>query len=269
MIAGLTGSLLSHDVLEELLSARDRHGAAADRSLRAWHARVSREMGPASGARTVFDRLAVPLFHHLGFQVVPVEGGTDTCLHARLDSGVRTAAVLMATGWGRDPSTAWRESVRLGIGNTVRWCLCVTGNVLRVVDATRTYSRRYAQFDLDAAMSDPAAFAVLWGLLHAESFVSSQSTLERAVIASEQFRAEVRASLQEGVLEALQSLLSAFASARRRRPADPITLLDESLVVIYRILFLLFAEARGLVPKWHPVFRDSYTIESLRALLRS
>ena len=38
----------------------------------------------------------------------------------------------------------------------------------------------------------------------------------------------------------------------------------ESLIVVYRILFLLFAEARGLVPKWHPTYRDSYTIEALR-----
>jgi hypothetical protein len=35
-------------------------------------------------------------------------------------------------------------------------------------------------------------------------------------------------------------------------------------MVVYRVLFLLFAEARSLVPRWHPVYRDSYTIESLR-----
>ena len=34
--------------------------------------------------------------------------------------------------------------------------------------------------------------------------------------------------------------------------------------MVYRILFLLFAEARGLVPVWHPVYRRSYTIEALR-----
>ena len=34
--------------------------------------------------------------------------------------------------------------------------------------------------------------------------------------------------------------------------------------MIYRLLFLLFAEARGLLPIWHPVYRDSYSIESLR-----
>jgi hypothetical protein len=39
---------------------------------------------------------------------------------------------------------------------------------------------------------------------------------------------------------------------------------DESLTIVYRWLFLMFAEARGLVPNWHPIYRDSYTIESLR-----
>ena len=33
---------------------------------------------------------------------------------------------------------------------------------------------------------------------------------------------------------------------------------------MYRVLFLMFAEARGLVPNWHPIYRDHYTIESLR-----
>jgi len=33
--------------------------------------------------------------------------------------------------------------------------------------------------------------------------------------------------------------------------------------VLYRVLFLLFAEARGLVPMWHPIYRDRYTIDSI------
>jgi hypothetical protein len=267
MIAGLTGSLLSHDALSELVFDHDGGIAGAERALQAWHGRISKEMGPANAPRLVFDRLAAPLLQQLGFRVVPIGGRADTCLYAQLEVDGRTAAVVVVTAWGQDPSSAWSDAVRLGIGHTVRWGVCITGPLLRIVDAARTYSRRYAQFDLEVTMSDAAAFATLWSLLHAGGFTgSSQSTLHRAVIASEQFRAEVRASLQEGVLDALRSLLAAFAAARRRRrrTADSGALMDESLVVIYRILFLLFAEARGLVPKWHPVFRDSYTIECLR-----
>jgi hypothetical protein len=35
---------------------------------------------------------------------------------------------------------------------------------------------------------------------------------------------------------------------------------------VYRILFLLFAEARGLVPVWHPVYRNSYSVAVLGVL---
>src|SRR5207253_151179 len=39
---------------------------------------------------------------------------------------------------------------------------------------------------------------------------------------------------------------------------------EQALTIVYRILFLLFAEARALVPLWHPIYRESYSIESVR-----
>jgi len=36
---------------------------------------------------------------------------------------------------------------------------------------------------------------------------------------------------------------------------------------LYRVLFLLFAEARGLVPLWHPVYRDRYSLEAIVTVL--
>ena len=39
---------------------------------------------------------------------------------------------------------------------------------------------------------------------------------------------------------------------------------DQALTIVYRILFLLFAEARALVPLWHPIYRESYSLEGLR-----
>jgi hypothetical protein len=270
MIPGLSGSLLSHDAVAGAIDTTS-HSSTADvhRRVRAWHAAVASEMGPASSARAVFDRIAVPLGAALGFRVAPAHGPDEAgrSLGAVLEARGSAVAALLATEWGRDPAAAWRESVRHGIGTGVRWCFCVTGPVLRVFDARRTYSRRFAEFDLEIAIGEPASFTVLWRLLNADGFACSEPVLDRAVAVSEQFRAEVRASLQQGVHKALTSLIRAFASAprARRAPRQPAALLDESLIVIYRILFLLFAEARGLVPKWHPTYRDSYTIESLRA----
>src|SRR4029078_4192718 len=39
----------------------------------------------------------------------------------------------------------------------------------------------------------------------------------------------------------------------------------QALTIVYRVIFLLFAEARALVPVWHPVYRASYSLDGLRA----
>jgi hypothetical protein len=272
MIPGLSGSLLSHEALSACAglapASGDTESSAAHRRLRAWHSSIAREMGPASGAREVFDRIAAPLGAALGFRVRLSATDTGRLFHAVLEAHGNSAAALLVTDWGRDPAGAWRDAVRHGIAQNLRWCFCLNGSVLRVLDARRTYSRRFAEFDLDAALHDPVGFGVFWGLLRADAFAPGRTPpLETAIAVSEQHRAEVRTSLQLGVHDALICLIRAFAAARTRQRAGrgAETLFEESLVVIYRVLFLLFAEARGLVPKWHPVYRGSYTIEALRA----
>ena len=280
MIAGLRGSLLSHDALERAvpralegrLGERDRD--AARRRFRSWILRACAELGPASGPRIVYDRIAAPLAATLGYQPVLASNrraSGDDGLHAWLCAGGAPAASMLVTAWGADADAVWRNAVRLGIAGALRWCLAISGPVLRLFDARRTFSRRHAEIDLPVAATDPATFAVLWGLLRADASAAGDlSTLDRALQLCEDYRADVRGSLQLGVHEALICLLDAFVAAGTRRTGArqrvaPDIFFDESLIVIYRILFLLFAEARGLVPRWHPVYRDGYTIESLRA----
>lgn len=267
MIPGLSGSLLSHDALSDnaLISIRGGAATANYRWFQSWHRQLSREMGPASSARQVYDRVAVPLATSLGLRVVPAAASPGTTsVHALLHTERAPAATIVVTEWGRDPASAWRDAVRTGIAHGVKWTACITGPVLRLFDATRTYSRRFAQFDLEITAEDLASLELLYALMSAEAFNGDETGLDRAVTISERHRAAVRTSLQSGVHDALTSLLRAFAAARRQLHPNAETLFEESLIVIYRILFLLFAEARGLVPKWHPIYRDSYTIESLR-----
>jgi hypothetical protein len=288
MIPGLTGSLLSEDALEQvvpdalrgLLGEADR--AKARRRLRVWHTPLRSLLGPASSARTIFDRLAVPLFSHLGYRArcdgtVPAtssEKSPARMLQALLECQGRVVAALLVTGWDQDAATAWRDSVRHGIGQGVRWCFCLTGPSLRISDSMRTYSRRYVEFDLETAVEHEHTFAIMWGLLRSSAMIGTGANptplLDRAVDISEEHRASVRTSLRIGVEDALCQLNLAFQHAVQGRSrsraagrSSPSTL-NEALIVIYRVLFLLFAEARGLVPRWHPIYRDGYTIESLR-----
>ena len=280
MLAGVSGSLLSHEALERIIpeSLRGRLGEAdrerASRRLRAWHRSIEARLGPSASARMVFDQIAGPLVAQLGYKALPL-AASGLCYTAILEAGRVTPAVLLVTAWGQDLTTIWREAVRRGIGCDARWCLCVSGPAVRLTDSQRTYSRRFLEFDLHAVAENDATFSAMWGLLRASALVLSstdgQPALDRAIAISEQHLVSVRGSLQHGVQEALVTLTRAFVSARGQRRVlqnlqkpDGITSADESLIVIYRILFLLFAEARGLVPRWHPVFRESYTIESIR-----
>jgi hypothetical protein len=159
----------------------------------------------------------------------------------------------------------WRAAVRQGIGLGVRWCFCANGLVVRAIDGQRTYSRRSVEFDLQTAIEDARGFEMLWGLLRAGAMMPGEgaAAIDRAIEISEDHRREVRDSLQDGVHEALRQLAGAFA-AKLPRKARTAPVVDEALIVVYRVLFLLFAEARGLVPRWHPVYRDGYTMEALQ-----
>ena len=73
MLAGLSGSLVSHYFAERILlqefSGRlgeRRSQPRNDRSLRWWHTQAS-QLGPASSIRSIWDLAAAPLAELLGF----------------------------------------------------------------------------------------------------------------------------------------------------------------------------------------------------------
>lgn len=267
MIAGLSGTLLSHDALESLLAAPGgwpglQLRATAGPRLRSWHASARSRLGPASGARTVFDLIAEPLMRALGFAVIPLGSGHET-VDALLTDEAARRTVLTVAAWGTPPATLWRHAVHLALGHGASWCFAVNGPSLRVFDARRTFARRHAEFDLAAALDDERALACFCALLGPPSAAGAgtEAPLDEAVARCERHRAEVRVNLREGVQAALLRLVGAFRGASRRQP-DAV-LLHESLTVVYRMLFLLFAESRRLVPRWHPVYEAGYTVEAI------
>src|SRR5262245_41130882 len=171
--------------------------------MRAWHVSLRLILGPSSSARTVFDRLAAPLFAQLGYRVVP--GATcgqamSPSLTALLDVKGTPLGTLVVTAWNRDTATAWRDAVLMGIGHGLRWCFCINGHSLRVFDGLRTYSRQFVEFNLEAVFEDERTFGVFWGLLRAAAMAprdrDRRPLLDRAVVLCDEHRARVRSSLQ-------------------------------------------------------------------------
>jgi hypothetical protein len=277
---GLAGSLLSHqflrDVLPSALAGRlgEREAEAARRRARRALARQYL-LGPASPVRAVFDLAVAPLLAALGFRaadVSPLASGLMTATLTAPGAGAeRAAAVLIVAPWGSSLDGAWREAVVAGIGAGAAWCLCHNGRALRLLDARRTYARRHLELDLDVAVRDAGLFSILWGLLRAEAFAPDEaeaedeaaggSTIDRALLLSDRHQQSVRASLERGVEDSVQAIVRALAGhgLRGSRGSE----VDQALTLVYRILFLLFAEARDLVPMWHPTYRDGYSIAAL------
>ena len=129
--------------------------------------------------------------------------------------------------------------------------------MLRVLDASRAYTRRSLDFEIPLVADDETAIEALRQALDS-SATEPLATLDALVAGSERHRTAVSRPLQLGVAQALDALTDDFT--RRRRPVSRDAAVADALTVIYRVLFLLFAEARGLVPDWHPVLPRELTI---------
>ena len=269
MLTGLSGSLVTRYFAERLLSQEfagrlgDATLTTAERTFARWWQTQASQLGPASSSRSIWDVAAAPLVELLGF-TAHAPGVDDAGFRFAplfpFDSGV----VLIAATADVSLDNLWRDVARRGIALDARWVLCTNARDLRLVDTQRTYSRAYLQFDLGRTAHHLPTFTVLWALLREEAFRCDPGRaplLHEIICASARHGQAVGRSLRVGVIEAVQHLLGGLNRCGRH---DLPQLFDESLTVVYRILFLMFAESRGLVPNWHPIYRDSYTVESLR-----
>jgi N-6 DNA Methylase/Eco57I restriction-modification methylase len=252
--AGLSGHLLSASFLEGHLRTEDRDEAVHRRFIDA--RRRASALGPSSSLRALLDTGARPIVDVLGFQPPQDLERVDAALAATLTKATGSTAglLLIVTPWAEPLDSLWHACIRQALLRSTRWCLLFSGSHLRLVDASRPYSRRFVQFDLDAVADDEEVFAAFWFVMR-----RVPEALHLLVDESEQHGVAVCRSLKEGVLSASAEVLTALV----RPSSSPAESFEQALTIVYRILFLLFAEARGLVPVWHPVYRDSYTIAAL------
>ena len=260
MIPGFGGDLIAHAYLDEQLALLDSGGRGQfeRRLLRWWH-QVSRSLGPASSVRAIQDVAVIPLLLLLDHE------RPEPCSSAAGCAGTLPSAnsVLFSVPWMVAPATAWRDAVRVGGAARVSWALVCNARSLRIFDCTRTWTRAAIEFDFDRLLTSPKGIAALWMLTRPAALAGdAPSSLRAHVAASDQHASRVRRSLSDGVLAALPTLASALAAGARSR-VDRASSFDQALTILYRILFLLFAEARALVPVWNNTYQDAYSIDAL------
>jgi hypothetical protein len=264
MVYGISGGLLSSTFLDQMAAGEfvNLRGSndMPDAVLR-WWKRVDRALGPASSVRRVADACVTPLLESRGYRILSLEPHGDG-LSGVITSDRHTPVVIRIVPWNTDPDVAWRNVVRAGRSTEARWAMVFTGNKIRIVDAERTWSRRALDIDLAAALGDERGAIVLMKLLDAVGTASGDRALTTLTSRSDARGRDVCTALGSGVLDALTALFGELGRSRRS-PVDSQAAFEQALTVVYRLLFLLFAEARALVPVWHHVYRDAYTIDSL------
>jgi hypothetical protein len=260
--AGVGGQLLSRSFLSHHLDAhRVEVPAAVRRDLQRWRARCQ-SLGPASGIRALLEAGGEPFARALGFAGGSVAAIRDDVACLTIGTGGQ-GLVLLVVPWGERLDRFWRPAVVFGREHAAGWALVFNGTHVRLLDVSRVFARRFLDFDIDLALDDEPTLEALWAVLAPASFepgARGDPPLRQLVVRSEVYAGQVCGSLRDGVLQASAEVLAALTGRRHSVGAC----FEQALTIVYRVLFLLFAEARGLVPVWHPVYQQSYSLDALR-----
>jgi hypothetical protein len=171
------------------------------------------------------------------------------------------------------------------------WGLVTNGFTLRLLrDCTYIRRQAYIEFDLASVLDEQRFedFIVLYRLLHRTRLPQTasdahQCLLEQYYQHSVEQGGRVRDRLRDGVVECIKRLANGFLShpassdlRRRMMPgctdadigSSPQELYRQLLRLVYRFLFLLVSEDRGLISP-NPLYREHYGVGRLRRLVDS
>lgn len=261
----VTGGRVWSRVVERHLSTALLHDAreeAATRAMqrcdRTWRT-ASEVLGPASGASAVWTYLVRPCADALGWapeseQSIALGGVPMRVAQASLGPSAQT---LVALPWGVAQDGLQRVATRLGAERDTPWVGVCNGRTWRWYDARRPYAREHLGMDLAQASIDGRVWQALW--LLGQPVRSARGArepddpwIERLVASSLVEGAGTAGALRDGVSAALADLA-------RHAQGDH----DTHVMLVFQWLFLLFAEARLLLPTWHPAHRRSYALTTI------
>ena len=165
------------------------------------------------------------------------------------------------------------------------WGILLNAYELRIVRRSEGFVSSHLAFSLlDLADDVPGArpaWNILWGVLRRDAWQPSPSMLDEVVRLGREHQQEVGTLLGSQVPAAVERLLQGAIihpanqeklanflgdSVRRRGLLEHLH--AGALRYLYRLLFVLYAEARGLLPLDMPAYRDGYALTGARGLVR-
>jgi len=246
----------------------------------------------------VEDRLVGPVLELLGFGVQKrrmVPGATsklfpDFLLYGSKDDAevafqtghyyTSCLGILEAKRWGvalQQAATKKERSPHLQLRDYLNERPELNWGVVTNGAEWRLYSRAAAAsefFGVDLAKAleteDTTAFRLFYTLFRRAAFVNKAQGLEAALAGASQFREEIEAQLRRQVFDSMEALGRGFFHNTENglTDVDLPAVFENTLILLYRILFVLNAEARALLPlDPSSVYFSSYGIEAVRRKL--
>lgn len=195
-------------------------------------------------------------------------------------------AVGDAKSWGRSLDTQIKENNKDALSNKipayqiwfymlhsgVDWGILTNGKKWRLYEkSTAQKLDHFYEVDIEelVAENDPARFLYFYALFRREAFDEGNVSLAEILRGSAEYARKVGDSLKEQVYEALKHISQGFldyAPNNLQPDADTLKVIyDNSLILLYRLLFILYAEARELLPvKESRQYRDIYSLHAIK-----
>jgi hypothetical protein len=239
-----------------------------------WGARV--RSGPGIGS--AFTHIVGQ--HHATLRpdytlVEPTEGaGEETRAFVTVfPPGTNLSARLPGDTWTATPTE--RLSLLLRSAD-IPLGIVTNGNEWRLVWAPREGSPATATFTASLFSEEPALLDAFTSIVGAKQFfaVAEENTIEELFRESATAQEVVADQLGRQVRGASEILIAALSRANRERNGDllqghtPTEVYSATITVLMRLVFLLFAEERGLLPLDDDLYARSYALSTLRQQLQ-
>jgi len=215
----------------------------------------------------------LPLIHALGYETAPRGSAALLLIH---DGHSRAVAVLLDETEVFDrPSARFGAVSPIAHGLTVAtreelpWLVVLRGTQIRLYPARpdigvgrKGQAETYTELDLALLSEEEAAYLTL---LFAPSALDPDGTAGQILVASQNFAVGLGERLRERIYDDVVPRL-ALAVAARMRPhsdADLTEAYHRTLLILFRLLFLAYAEDRGLLPYGRNPRYDRHAVKTL------
>ena len=157
------------------------------------------------------------------------------------------------------------------------WGILTSGKLWRLYHRDTSYKLdNFYEVNLEKIMidEDVDAFRYFYYFFRSDAFVpdaSNCSFLDDVLAGSVHYTVSVSDDLEDKIHLALEELINGFLAYpdNRLSASDTETIHENCLILLYRLLFVLYAESRELLPLENPEYQTKYSLDALATEIHS